>query len=150
MIYDIIENLKLYCNEDSNLFKAVKYATEFDLSQKDGEYEVEGRRIFAKVQEYQTSPAQERKFESHRDYFDVQVVREGIERHDIALSEELEPLTEYDPQKDVIKLKAPQIYSSIIVKPGMFAVYYPQDIHRPNCNVSGRSNVRKICMKVKI
>jgi YhcH/YjgK/YiaL family protein len=152
MIYDKTENLALYCKPSSKLYRAVKFALEFDLSQPDGVYEVEGRDIFAKVQSYHTQRPEERTFETHRCYYDIQVMRVGCERQDIyvASEAELEPLTEYNAEKDVIKLKSPQTFSSIIVSPGQFAVYYPQDIHRPNCCVNSPSEVRKICMKVKL
>jgi YhcH/YjgK/YiaL family protein len=150
MIYDEFENIGLYCKKGEKLYKALKYAFDFDLAQPDGEYEVQGREIFAKVQTYETAPAEEKKFESHKDYYDIQVLRSGCERQDVALGQKLEPLGEYDPKKDVVKLKAPQMYSSIVMEPGKFAVFYPQDIHRPNCNLNGKCKVRKICMKVKI
>jgi biofilm protein TabA len=150
MIYDTFENMGLYCKEGDKLYKAIKYAMEFDLSQPDGDYEVDGKDMIAKVQSYETSPAEQRKFESHVDYFDVQILREGCERQDVALAAELEPLTPYDSDKDVTKFAAPDTYSSIVMEPGKFAVFYPQDVHRPNCDLTGTCKVRKICMKVKI
>lgn len=152
MICDKFENISRYCQEGDLLYQAILYAMNFDLSHPDGEYEVQGRDIFAKVQSYVTQGAEQRTFEAHRVYFDVQVMRVGSERQDVYLGSEseLEPLTEYNPGKDVIKMKAPNAYSSIIVSPGEFAVYYPNDIHRPNCCVDAPANVRKICMKVKL
>jgi hypothetical protein len=34
--------------------------------------------------------------------------------------------------------------------PGMFAVFFPQDVHRPNCSLNGKTKNRKVCMKVRI
>lgn len=152
MLYDVFENVEFYCTKEDKLYKAIKYAFEFDLSQPDGEYVVQGRDIFAKVQSYTTQKPEDRTFEAHRDYFDVQVMRVGSERQDVYIGNEtdLEPLTEYNSEKDAIKLKAPASFSSLIVAPGQFAVYYPQDIHRPNCCVDKPSEVRKICMKVRL
>lgn len=152
MIYDDFKNIGLYCKEGDRLYKALKYAMDFDLSQPDGEYEVEGKNIFAKVQSYSTQDAEQRKFEAHRNYYDIQVMRVGSERQDIYLGNEseLEPLTKYDSGKDAIKLKSPDVFSSIIVSPEKFAVYYPNDIHRPNCYIDAPAEVRKICMKVKL
>jgi YhcH/YjgK/YiaL family protein len=150
MIYDVIENAEKYFHGKDKFYRAIKYAVEFDLCQPDGEYEVDGRAIFAKVQGYDTSPAEERKFESHERYADVQVLRQGSERQDVSLDKELEPLTPYDEVKDVIKLKAPKEFSSLVMEPGKFVVFFPQDIHRPNCNLNGKCKVRKICMKVRL
>ena len=150
MIYDTFENFRLYCEEGDALYKAMVYARDFDLSQPDGEYEVEGKDIFAKVMTYQTSPAEQRKFEAHRKYIDLQVLLAGRERIDIVLGQKLEPFESYNEVKDAIKLKAPDTYSSITMEPGKFAVFFPHDIHRPNCNLNGTSKNRKICMKVRV
>jgi YhcH/YjgK/YiaL family protein len=152
MIYDNFENISLYCQKSSKLYRAIKFARDFNLSQPDGEYEVEGRDIFAKVQSYTTQKAEQRVFEAHRKYYDIQVMRLGSEHQDVYVGKETEfkSLTEYNKQKDVIKLESPQLFSSIIVSPGKFAVYYPNDIHRPNCCIHAPANVRKICMKVKL
>ncbi len=143
MIYDSLDNMLFYCSRGDKLHRALKYAIEFDLSQPDGDYEVEGKDMIAKVQSYNTSPAEERKFESHKEYYDVQVIRQGAERHDVSLETDLEPLAAFDTIKDVVKLKAPSAYSSLGMDEGKFAVYYPQDVHRPNCNLDGVSKVRK-------
>jgi YhcH/YjgK/YiaL family protein len=150
MIYDAFENMHFYCKEGDRLFKAIKYAMDFDLSKPDGDYEVDGTNMIAKVQSYGTSPTETRKFEAHKEYYDVQVIRVGCERQDIALAAELEPLAPFDTVKDVVKFKAPNVFSSVVMDPGKFVVYFPQDIHRPNCNLTGACKVRKICMKVKV
>ena len=62
----------------------------------------------------------------------------------------LEPLSDYDSNDDVINLKAPSTYSSLAMKPGMFVVFFPQDVHRPNCNLNRETENRKVCMKVHI
>lgn len=152
MIYDKFENMGLYCKKGDALYKAISYARDFDCLLPDKEHEVEERNIFAKVASYKTSPAEERKFEAHREYIDVQVILEGEERMDVSLEREetLKPLSGYDPNDDVIKLKAPSTYSSIAMKPGMFVVFFPQDVHRPNCSLDGETENRKVCMKVHI
>jgi len=150
MIYDIFENLELYCKKGDPLYKAITYARDFDLSQPDGVYEVQGKDVYGRVLSYDTAPASERVFEAHKNYLDVQVLLEGCERQDIALAEELEPLEPYDAEKDMAKLKAPERYTTIVMQPGRFAVLYPHDIHRPNCDLDGKCRVRKICMKVRV
>ena len=150
MIYDTFENIGLYCKEGDALYKAITYARDFDLSQPDGEYEVDGPKIFAKVVAYQTSPAEVRQFEAHEKYIDVQVLHTGQERMDITISRKLEPLGPYDQAEDVVKFETPDTFSSITMEQGMFVVFFPHDIHRPNCNLNGVSKNRKICMKVRI
>ncbi len=150
MICDKFENLRMYFREVDALYKAIVYARDFDRSLPDGVHEVDGRNMFAKVASYETSQAEERKFESHIHYADVQVLLSGEERMDVSLEQDLEPLGDYREDDDVVKVKAPAVYSSLSMTPGMFAVFFPQDVHRPNCSLNGKTNNRKVCMKVKI
>lgn len=151
MIYDRLPNLRKYFDEGDRFCRAIKYALAFDLAKPDGDYEVEGKHIFAKVRSYNTSPARERTFEEHKLYADIQIMHEGSERQDVVLAERLEPLGGYQEQKDVTKYNPPTAFSSILLHPGEFVVYYPGDIHRPNCSAkTGSQKVRKICMKVKL
>lgn len=151
MIYDIIEQASRYFEKRNKFYWAIKYAVDFDISQPDGDYEVKRMDIIAKVQSYKTSPAEQRTFESHRLYADIQIMRQGSERQDVVIAEKLEPLRPYQDQKDVTEYNPPNIYSSVVLHPGQFVVYYPEDIHRPNCSIGCDSKmVRKICMKVKL
>jgi len=107
--------------------------------------------IIARVQSYKTSPAEQRMFESHKLYADIQIMRQGSERQDVVIAEKLKPLNPYQAQKDVTMYNPPNIYSSVVLHPGQFVVYYPEDIHRPNCSIGSDSKmVHKICMKVKL
>lgn len=151
MIYDELSRLGQYCKEGDLLWKAVRYAMDFDLSQPDGEYEVQGRDLYAVVVSYDTEPAEQRRFESHKKHFDVQIVVEGKERDDVAVGVDVLKVSEaYDDKKDFQFYEQPGEYLSFPLVPGRFAVYYPNDAHRPNCNLDGVSRVRKICMKVRI
>lgn len=151
MIYDIIENCEKYFNKDDKFYRAIRYATEFDLSKPDGNYELEGENVIAKVQSYKTSLAEQHIFENHKLYADIQIMRIGSERQDVVIGEELELMVPYHAQKDVTKYKGGETFTTVILHSGQFVVYFPDDIHRPNC-MTGESpeEVRKICMKVKI
>ena len=95
MIYDIIRNCEKYFKKDDKFYRAIKYAIEFDLTKPDGNYEVEGKNIIAKVQSYNTSPAEQRKFENHKLYVDIQIMRIGSERQDVVIDEALELFEPY-------------------------------------------------------
>lgn len=152
MIYDVFGNMKLYCREGDALYRSIEYARRFDPSSADGIYEIEGRDIYARVLSYETQPATERRFEAHRDYLDVQVVLTGCERIDVTLAteHELDEIAPYNPEKDVVFYGGLEEDISVKMVPGRFAILYPDDVHRPNCDVEGTSHVKKICVKVRV
>ena len=97
---------------------------------------------------YETQPASERRFEAHRKYIDVQLVLEGEERIDSSLGTGLKTLQEYNDVKDVMFLETPEDFATVVLKPGYFSVFFPHDVHRPNCSVRGARHVRKLVLKV--
>ena len=150
MIYDIFDHIDTYCQKDNPLYKALTFVSEFDRTQSDGRYAVDGEALYALVSTYTTSPREERRFEAHKKHIDVQVLLEGEESIDVSLEANLPLLQEYNETKDIFFVQAPEEYASLMMKPGYFAVFYPQDIHRPNCQLHGASQVRKIVMKVRV
>jgi len=149
MIIDKFENLHLYFGEGSRLYKAVCYARDFDLLLPDGKYEVDGDNIFAECKTYNTKPVSERSFESHVKYIDVQVILNGEEMMGHTLDNNLEVSIAYSHVKDVQKYNRPEKYSPIIMKPGYFIVFFPQDLHMPDCMVDKQEKTRKLVVKVK-
>ena len=150
MIYDILGNVKHYFDKNSRLFKALTFVDNFDASQEDGRYEIDGDNIYALVMTYQTGPAGEGPFEAHKKYIDVQALIQGSEGADIALEHNLEITKPYSQSSDDMLFAAPHRYSSLVMKPGGFAVFYPQDIHRPGRQLDGEETVRKIVVKVSL
>ncbi len=153
MIYDSVENLATYCDIEDPIYKAVRFVVEFDPSQDDGTYPIDGEDIFAIVQSVNTKDAKENPFESHEKYLDVQMVLAGEERHDIALMDttQMDTTSEYDQEKDVTFYNAPEGFATVIMKPGAFVVYGPSDIHRPGCSIGETSKIaRKVCVKIKL
>ena len=150
MIYDTLENAQLYFRDQPSLLRALAHARDFDIKTADGRYEIDTRGAYMMVSSYQTTPAEKRLFEAHQEFIDVQVVLEGQERADVAVAEKLEIATPYSLEKDVMTLKPPAKFSSVILKPGYFAVFYPQDIHRPGCNLNGSSSIRKLVFKIPV
>jgi len=152
MIYDSTENVECYCDETDAIYRAVQFVRDFDLSLPDGKYEIEGGNIFAMVQSVTTESAEGKLFEAHQDYIDVQAVLQGCERQDVVplASEDIKIMQEYDSRKDLMLFEVPEHFSTIIMKPGMFAVYGPDDGHRPCCSVGDPQDIRKVCVKIKI
>lgn len=150
MIYDRFENLNLYCQPGTPLHRALVYARDVARTVADGRMDIDGNRLYASVATYETGSREERRFEAHKKYIDVQVLLEGEECIDVSLEKDLPTLEAYDEKKEVMFLKAPQHVASLPMKPGYFAVFYPPDTHRPGCHLLEKRRVRKIVMKVAV
>ena len=150
VIYDKVENFERYFREGEKLYRALEFARDFDVSEGDGKYEIEGEEIFAMVMSYETRGVGELEFETHRKYIDVQLLPAGRELLDVSLSEEMECSEEYSAEKDAALWRGGEDYSSLHLEPGRFAVLYPWDVHRPGRSVAGPEKVRKMVVKVLI
>lgn len=110
--------------------------------------EVFGQDIYALHQVSKTKPVKEARFEAHREYIDLQYIWEGQELITITDRGNLTVLIPYNKQKDI------QFFgyfpaTSLIMKPGMLAVFYPYDVHAPGINFKRRQLIRKTVVKVR-
>ena len=151
MILDIAENIENYFDPGDDVYNAVEFVTNFDLTQPDGTYPIDGEDVFAIVQSVTTEGASDREFEAHRKFIDVQMVLEGIERQDVAnVNDNIRITKDYDEDKDAMFFEEPELFSTMIMQPGMFVIYTPTDGHRPCCSIGSPKNIRKVCVKIKI
>jgi biofilm protein TabA len=150
MIYDTFEHIDLYFQPGTRLHQALVYARDAAADLADGRTDIDGDRLYASVATYDTGSREERRFEAHKKYIDVQVLLEGEEIIDVSLERSLAVLEDYDESRDVMFLKPPGEFASITMKSGRWAVFYPHDVHRPGCHPEGRRRVRKIVMKVHL
>jgi biofilm protein TabA len=131
--------------------QALDYLRRTDLtSLAIGRHDLDDGRLFALVQDYTTRAADQCVWEAHRKYIDVQYVVRGVERMGcakIALSRELQP---YDPARDVVLFEPGSDY--VTVAAGMFAIFWPEDVHSPGVAVDDTAPVavRKIVIKVAV
>jgi len=122
----------------------------FDPSIADGRHDIDGSRVFALVSSYDTGPATEKRFESHRAYLDVQYVASGSERILHAPTDSLTVETPYDASNDIMFYAEPKASSSLLLRTGDIAIFHPPDGHKPGCMAGGRDAVRKVVVKVRL
>ncbi|MDO4805305.1 MAG: YhcH/YjgK/YiaL family protein [Lachnospiraceae bacterium] len=116
-----------------------------------GTIHLDGDDIYAMVQGYTTMGPDECRFESHKNYFDLQYVVEGEELFGYAPADTLEPATEYDAERDVLFYKEPEKSGMVNLKPGDFAIVAPEDGHAPRrMTANGPCEIKKIVVKIKI
>lgn len=114
-----------------------------------GEYELRGRNQYVSVQEYGTLPAAEARFESHQHYVDLQYTLQGAEAIDWLPRHGLIPdgPFAYDVQ---FWLPPTQPLSRLVQTAGRFAIFFPDDAHRPKISVPGHPGVRKLVIKTAV
>ncbi len=105
--------------------------------------------LFALVQEFETKPIADAVWESHRRYIDVQYLVEGEELMGWAPEAALEPSVPYDESRDCRFYRAADS-TLLALKPGMFAVFFPQDGHATGLHRVESAKLRKIVVKVPL
>lgn len=150
MIADTLDNAELYYNLHRNLKKAFEFIFDYVKNNKPaGRYEIEGEEVFALVQEYETCAENEKKWESHEKYIDLQYVAAGAEGMGWGLKADFKPSCEYDEQKDIVFYKDSE-GTRVKVPARGFAVFFPEDIHKPGCIWKNSTQVKKIVVKIKV
>ncbi len=116
----------------------------------DGRYEIDGERVFALVQRYETL-AGEPRFEAHRRYADVQYLAAGAEIIAAAPLAALSVTEAYDAGRDVCFGAVPAGRASrLALAAGELAILYPEDAHAPRLAAGAPAAVTKIVVKVEI
>lgn len=149
MIIDKLSNAHLYSGLSERINKAFSYLKKTDFSKMElGKYEIDGDNIFAIVNEYQTKDASEGKLEAHKKYIDVQFVAKGKELMGYVPLANQEVIDEYNEQNDITFYSSEKSFTQI--DEGMFAIFFPTDVHLPGIKVNEKSYVKKVVVKVKV
>ena len=149
MIIDKIENSGLYLNLGKRIAKAFKYINSTNFSKvKPGRYEIENEDIFAFVNEYETKDVNDCVLEAHRKFIDIQYIYSGVELIGVAPLVNQIPVVEYDEGKDCVFFN--EEASFIKMTAGMFAIFFPDDLHMPGVKADSISKVKKVVIKVRI
>ena len=129
---------------------AYQWLKEHDTaSMEDGTYDIcDG--VFAMVQRYDTIPFSEARFESHKDYYDIQYIAKVTESFGMALVKDCE-LVETIEKNDVSFYKTPKFYTQVNLKSGDLVVVPPEEVHQPRAQYNGQKDfVVKVVIKVKV
>ena len=150
MILDTIENASKYTFLGPRFARAFAFLAATDLrSIEKGKHEIDGKEIFAIVNEYDTVDAAAEQMESHRKYIDIQYMVWGEEQigHDFLQAQT--PSKTYDPEADYMLFGEKPMFFSVL-KEGMFAIFFPTDLHMPNIKIAAPISVRKVVIKISV
>jgi biofilm protein TabA len=150
MIFDSLSAAMQYESLDPGIALGLGYLRNFDPDTPEGRYPLSGDDLFVLVQCYETGPATEKRFEAHREYLDIQYLATGSERILYLPVEGLQEEVPYSEAADVVFFQEPGVSSSLLLRGGEFAVFYPSDAHKPGCMAGGREQVKKVVVKVRL
>ena len=149
MIIDNLENAGLYSDIHEYFTKAFEFLQETDLENTEsGKYVLEGDKVFAMVQEYNSRDILDCKLEAHRKYIDIQYIISGKEYIGIDHLKDQKSKEGYDENKDVIFFQADP--SLVKMEAGMFAIFFPHDLHMPCVKIGKPEKVKKVVVKVQV
>lgn len=134
------------------MVKAIEFLRRPDLlALADGRAEIDGDRVFALPQRYETVRTDTMRFEYHRKYIDLQFIVEGEEAIAWVSAARMKITEPYDREKDVTFGTAlPEEVTQVRLRAGQLAVFFPEDAHAPRQAVAAPSKVFKIVVKVEV
>ncbi|MCE9685763.1 YhcH/YjgK/YiaL family protein [Shewanella sp. AS16] len=153
MLVDTLGNRHFYTSLHPRLARALAHLAATDFGKLEaGSYPLEGEDIFVIVNDYETKPRDTEPFEVHRKYIDVQYVVSGEEEFGYLPLAQQTPSKPYFEKHDYAEFDYESNRSDasyIKLKAGMFALFFPGDIHMPGTGDTPTS-VRKVVIKVRV
>lgn len=152
MIYGELDGWRLHATGHPLFPLAFAWLESIDAAIPDGRYPIDGDRLVGGVNRYRTAPAADKQWEAHRLHGDIQVVLSGEELCGHGPLDGLAVTRPYQAEKDVEKYAPPASPRRMIhLKPGLFAVFLPDDAHQPGVQVdSGPCDIVKVVVKFRL
>ncbi|MDR7237666.1 YhcH/YjgK/YiaL family protein [Neobacillus drentensis] len=148
MIIDKLSNAKLYYGVHPRIQKGLEYLIEHDLnSMAPGKYEIDGLHLYVLIEEYETMPKEQGRWESHRKYADIQYMISGQESMGYSTIEGMN-LIERHEEKDHFYFEGSG--DLLLVKQGSFAIFLPKEAHMPQISDSTPQSIKKAVVKILI
>jgi YhcH/YjgK/YiaL family protein len=135
-----------------SLRKALAFLRRTDArSLADGRTDIDGDKVFALVQRYETARTDAPTFEYHRKFIDVQFIASGEESIGWAPAGTMTVTAAYDEKKDICFGTVEQErWTPVNLQAGHLMVLWPEDAHAPKLAAGKPSTVMKIVIKVAV
>ena len=148
MVIDKMENFGKYVALNPLFGIVADYLKTNDLNALEvGKYTIQGDELRLNIAQTKPKSKEEAKLEAHRDYIDIQIPLSDVEGMGYTPTCDCLPRdADYNAEKDILFYQG-MAESYIDVKPGMFAIFFPEDGHAPGVTPTG---VKKAIFKVKV
>lgn len=147
MVVDTLENLEKYASLNPLFAQAIEYLKSIDLNaiEAGNKVELKGKDLVVNFAQTKPKTKEEAKLETHNKFIDIQIPLSGVEVMGYTPGKDCVPAdAAYNAEKDITFFEG-LAESYIAVKPGMFAIFFPQDGHAPGITETG---VKKVIVKV--
>ena len=147
MVVDTLENLEKYASLNPLFAQAIEFLKSHDLQAMEiGKTELKGKDLLVNIAQTKPKTKEEAKLETHNEFIDIQIPLSGTEIMGYTAAKDCVPTNApYNVEKDITFFEG-LAETYIAVKPGMFAIFFPQDGHAPGITPDG---VKKVIVKVE-
>jgi YhcH/YjgK/YiaL family protein len=117
----------------------------------DGTYNISDNLFYILATYNTTSNLEEKSPEAHRKYIDIQYIIYGEEKVGYAdIKNPKMSLELYNEKNDVEFFSRIENEGFVILKKGMYAIFFPEDVHRPGISVKETRGIRKAIFKLPV
>jgi len=147
MVVDTFENLEKYASLNPLFSQAIEFLKSTDLNALEvGKTVLKDNDLVVNVQQTAPKTKEQAKLETHNVFIDIQIPLSGTEVMGYTAAKDCKPAdAPYSAEKDITFFEG-LADDYVSVKPGMFAIFFPQDGHAPGITPTG---VKKVIVKVK-
>lgn len=105
--------------------------------------------VYFSYSEYSTEKSEDRYYESHKQYIDIQYLISGKEYIGITRDKNLKIFKPYNKEKDIVFYEY-HGGEMLFADHQRYFIFFPDDIHKPCIQAGEKSQVKKIVIKIKI
>jgi biofilm protein TabA len=150
VIIDTIEHISVCKGINPNLDLGLDFLLSApSATLEEGRHQIDGDRVYAILSSYLTHEKDAEHFEAHRRYIDIQSLLSGSELIYWAPLRLLTETQAYSEERDFSSLEGAE-RSALTIGAGTFAIFFPQDAHKPGCMLGGAEKVKKIVIKARV
>ena len=151
MIYDNLSNIDIYKGLSTDIYTGLLFLRQAMSDIEDRAYLLNSK-VKAIVSEYETKSTNKYGYEAHKRFIDIQCVLKGEEMVSCLPIEKLAETNPYNEETDATfyRKSLKQLPSNLILQPGYFTIFFPQDGHMSQLCVKQPQLVKKVVVKVEI
>ena len=146
MIIDKLENIGMYASVNPLFAQAIEFLKSTDLNAHElGKVVLKEGELFVNFAAARPKTKDDAKIETHNSFIDIQIPLTGTELMGYMPKTDLAE-AEYNAEKDVTFYPG-HATDYLTVKPGMFAIFFPEDAHAPGVT---EVELKKVIVKVRV